>query len=1057
MTAREYGREGRLSRFSLDRRITVLVLFMTIVVVGTVAALRVPVELIPTGFDSPQLRVVVPWQDAPAKEVMDKVTLPLEEEISTVRGINRQTSISVTGRGILFISFKHGTDMSVAYREVRDRIERARTRFPDDIDQIYIRKDDPSGIPIHLMGVAIDPDVADPYNLIQNEIFLPLQRVDGVASVSADGLVEKEILIELDRDKTTAAGLNIYDLAQDLGGDNFSMASGTVRDGERKLLLRSVARFENLEALERRLVAPSVRLSDVATVKYEPPEVDFRVRAMSKPAVAVLVLKEGEANVREVSRRVAEVAKQIEANPRVQSVELVTLFNQGDVIDEALSTLLGSGAIGGLIAGVVLFLFLRRIRLTLIIALGIPLSLLIGLTVMYFSGETLNLLTLLGLMLCVGLLVDNSVVVAENIHRLHRGGMERRRACIHGAGEVGLAITMSTLTTIVVFLPVALVDGPGQFYLLRLAIPVCVSVGASLLVALVFIPLCVYLTLSESDPAGRTRSRRRELQERLNGLLRAFYEQTFGRLNAWYNRLLAVALRRRVELLLLVLVLFGTTIAGPAQKVKLTEGQKDERQGFYIGVEMPQSTTLLEAEEWFLQAEKIVESKKEELGLAGWFLFHRKTFGEVQGWFTQPRTSDVTPTQATEIVRDALPKKPGFKFLTGEDRETAEDTSESVFSVLLSGEDYEQVERTAKALEDVLVGVPGVLGAKGPSEQVMSELGLVVDRARAQQYDVNPQVIAGVVGYALRGASLPKYSQDGKEIPVRVRFKESDRESLAELADFQVPTAGGALLPLASLTEAKVLPGAQSIFRRDKRVGWMISLELEQGKEDDTRAALTRIVDAVDLPEGITRGTNVGQRGFNEDLAAMLSAAALSVVFIYLLMGFLFESFALPLSIVFTIPLSIIGVYWMHFFTGYDLDFLGIVAVVLLIGVVVNNGIVLIDYVNRLRNEGYDRREAILTSTDRRFRPIMMTAITTIGGMIPLAFAGANSIGLSYTSFSLTLIGGMTTATMLTLLVVPVLYSLIDDAREWVVARLRVVLVRRREDVSISSPSSELA
>ncbi|HXV76540.1 MAG TPA: efflux RND transporter permease subunit, partial [Candidatus Polarisedimenticolaceae bacterium] len=534
--ARHYEREGGLSRFSLDRRITVLVLFLTLLVVGAAAATRIPVELIPAGYDNPFLQVVVPWEDAPPKEVMDKVVLPLEEELSTVRGLDRLTTLSVTGRGMAWLSFKHGTDMNVAYREVRDRIERARNRFPEDIDRTYIRKEDASGIPVHVMGVAIDESVADPYNLIQNEVILPLERIDGVASVTADGLIEKEVLIELDREKTNAAGLNIYDLSVELGADNFTMASGTVLDGSRKLLLRSVARVNTLEELQDRLVGESVRLGEIATISYEQPERDFRVRAMSKPAVAVLVLKEGDANVREVSRKVAAVAERLSDNPRLQLLETITIFNQGEVIDEALSTLLESGLIGGLIAVCVLFLFLRRLRLTLIIALGIPLSLLIGLTVMYFTGESLNLLTLLGLMLCVGLLVDNSVVVAENVHRLHREGLERREACIHGAGEVGLAITMSTLTTIVVFLPVALVEGPAQFFLLRLALPVCVSVGASLLVALVFIPLCVYLTLPANGGnahGGLTRL----AHERLNRVLRWVYDASFGRLNHAYNKL----------------------------------------------------------------------------------------------------------------------------------------------------------------------------------------------------------------------------------------------------------------------------------------------------------------------------------------------------------------------------------------------------------------------------------------------------------------------------------------------------------------------------------------
>jgi HAE1 family hydrophobic/amphiphilic exporter-1 len=504
--------------------------------------------------------------------------------------------------------------------------------------------------------------------------------------------------------------------------------------------------------------------------------------------------------------------------------------------------------------------------------------------------------------------------------------------------------------------------------------------------------------------------------------------------------MLGAFLVRRFDLVLVLGVVFVVTVAVPMKKVEFVNVQEEERSGFYIGVDMPASYTLEETEQWFLEAEKVVEEKAEELGLEGWFLFHRKTHGELQGWFNRPRTTDLTPKEVTEIVLEALPERPGIELNVGEDRDTADEKGPAVYRVVLYGEDWDILEKFGNDLEDVLAQVPGVLGPKGGNTQTPNELALVVDRQRTQQYGVNPQVVAGVVGYALRGTPLPKYYAEGKEIPVRVRFQEKDRESLTELSSFQVPTASGELLPLSALTETQFLPSPRVFVRRDKRMGAVITLELKEDEEDKARQRLAAIMQAVDLPEGVTLGENRQQQNLNEDLEGMQVAGALSVVFIYLLMGFLFESFILPLSIVLTIPLSAIGVWWVHFITGYDLDFLGVVAIVLLIGVVVNNGIVLIDYVNRLRNLGKTRTEALLTATNRRFRPIMMTAITTVGGMVPLALAGANSIGLSYTSFSLTLIGGMTTATLLTLLVVPVFYTFFDDAREVLSKTLRRVL-----------------
>jgi HAE1 family hydrophobic/amphiphilic exporter-1 len=1019
-----FRKEAALPRFSLERRITVFVLLATVVVVGLVAARSIEVELIPRGYTEPFLTVWVPWRDAPPREVLEKLTEPLEEELSTVKGLDRVNSMSRTGAARIWLRFKQGTDMDLAYREVRDRIERARRTFPDDADRIYVFKHDSAGLPVYVLGVAVDPAVTDVYNLIQKQIVLPLERTDGVANVEVNGLEEKEILIELDRDRTEASGLNIYQMAQELGGDSFTLASGHVREGGRKLLLRSVARYADLEQLRNRPVAENVRLRDIATVRYEEPEKRYRVRAMSKPAYAIVVFKEGEANAREVCGRLKQVYTSFRDDPRLEAAEAIEIFNQGDVIDESLSTLLQSGAIGGLLAALVLYFFLRRLRVTMVVNLAVPLSLLVALTVMYFSGQSVNIISMLALMVCVGLLVDNSVVVSENIDRMYKTGLSRRDAAVRGAGEIGLAITMSTLTTVIVFLPVALVEGPGQFFLLRMAVPISVALLASLGVALIYIPLGTWLTLpprigGHAPPPGRA----------ARALERA-YGWTFGPLNRFYNRLLAAVLPRRLDLVLLLVAVFAVTgVAMQKAGLGFTDVQENEEAGFEIDVEMPDSYTLEETEQWFLAAEKVVENHREELGLEGWFLWHGKTRGELQGWFTTPRSTDLSPREVTEKVVDLLPQRPGMELHTGQESQVEDADHESTFQVTLNGEDVELLDQVADRLEEVFVKVPGVLGRREATEQAPNELGLVVDRERAERYGVNPSVVAGVVGYALRGQALPEYRDEGKEIPVRVRYQEEDRKTLTALESFQVPTEAGGAVPLSALTEASLLESPEAIFRRDKRISRRITLDLREGEEEQARRALGALMARIDLPEGISFSDRSPRADLDEDLAALRTALYISIVFIYLLMGLLFESFVLPLSIIFTIPLASLGVIWIHLTAGMDIDFLGAVGIVLLVGVVVNNGIVLIDYVNRLRAEGHGRSEALLMAADRRFRPIMMTAITTVGGMVPLALSGRMESGISYTSFALTLIGGMTTATLLTLLVVPVFYTLFDDLR----------------------------
>jgi len=986
--------ETLLPRFSLGRRITVLVLLASTLVVGLVATLGIPIELLPRGFSASHLAVNVPWQDAPAREVLDKIILPLEEELSTVKGLDRVSSFATTGFGRVFLAFKQGTDMDVAYREVRDRVQRAQVRMPEDADRVFIRKEDASGIPVAMIGLAIDPDLANAYDLVQNSIVLPVSRIDGVASVDVQGLEEKEVLIELDRQKTESAGLNIYRIAQELQGDNFSLASGSVYSGGKKLLLRSVARYDSLEDVENRLVAESVRVGDVATVSYEEPDKRYRVRVNSKPAVALQVLKEGQANTLEVSRQIVDLVEELQDDPRLANIEMGLIFDQGSIILESLDTLMDSGRIGALFAVAVLFFFLRRFRMTLIITLAIPLSMLIALTVMYFAGETLNILSLLGLMICVGLLVDNSVVVAENIYRLHKEGFSRREACVRGAGEIALAITMATLTTVIVFLPVSLVEGEAQFFLLRLAIPVSVSLLASLFVALVFIPLAAYLTLPAT---GDEKTRWKRWHRRMNDLLHRAYDATLERVNHGYEHLLAFFLRRRFDLILgLTLVVVVTGVAAKQTGLELVDQDENERPGFSIGIELPRSYTFEETEQYFLGVEEVLETHKEELDLDGYFFFHRTNFGRVEGWFNNPPQTELTPRQVTERALELLPQRPGIEFYSGIDDESGDD-KRAEHTILLNGEDPDQLEQVTEELEEVFAAVDGVLGVKQQSgdERQPNELSLVVDRDRAQRQQVNPRVVAGVVGYALRGQALPEFYQDGREIQVRVRFQEEDRESLAELSDFAVPTNTGETVALSSLTDVQFSAGAQAIRRRDKRIASAITLQLEEGREEETRRRLQTLAARIDLPEGVTFGRGTVSTGPSEGQEAMAFAATLSVVFIYLLMGFLFESFMLPLSIVFTIPLAGIGVVWAHILIGKNIDFLGMVGLVLLIGVVVNNGIVLIDYVNRLRREGMARFDAVLRASHRRFRPIMMTALTTICGLVPLTHHGdvADAVG----------------------------------------------------------------
>jgi len=1019
---------GALAEFSLNRRVTVIVMLMSIFVIGLIATKGIPRELFPRGYQPKFLRVYVPWRDAPAEEVLEKITQPLEDELSTVKDLIHINSFSSQRSANVFLTFKQNVDIDVAYREVRDRVERARLRFPDDVERVIIGKDDPDSMPVAVLGVSIDPSVTDYYALIEKHIVQPLKRLDGVANITTDGIAEKEVLIEVDKEKADAHGLNIYEMAQDLGGDNFSLASGNVRQAGKKYLLRSVATFQTLSEIENRPVTDTLRLKDIAKIKYEEPEKRFAVRVNGNPAVAIVIFKEGEANTVEICKKLAEEVERMRENPIFEGTLLEMFFDQGRIVQSSITNLVIGGQIGGVFAALVLFLFLRRFRMTLIVSASIPLSLLIALTVMYFTGETLNMITILGLVICVGLLVDNSVVVAENIYRHIQEGMPRREACIHGAREIALAITMATLTTVIVFLPVALVEGEAQFFLMRLALPISVSLLASLVVALIFIPVSVYLTTgSESAHSGQQAKK----PNRIQAAMASIYEHTIDPLSHLYNRILVVFLRRRMDLVVLIIAMFALTFGVISKQLNISPNQEEDRTSFRIGVEMPANSNFKDTGLFFEKLEDVMKEVKEELKLKGFMFVHFNRGGRVEGWMAPDQDYPMTAKEMVDHVIKKFPKSPGVKYETGRESQVEEAKGRSVYVINLEGDDPNELYQVAESLEPKFLEVPGVLGARTGSERPPNELALVVNRERASASQVNPEFISGVVGYALRGRALPRFQFEGREIPVKVRFPEEDRQGLNQLANFKVPTMTGDSLPLSAVTDVKMLQVSSGIFRKDKKTTHSITLDLNEDDATDIREALSSLKKTIDLPEGVSFGAWAGDEAMGEEVKNLQFAALMSVVFIYLLMGFLFESFILPLSIILTIPLASIGMVWIHFITGKDLDMLGFVGAILLIGVVVNNGIVLVDYVNQLREQGLERGEALKRAAERRFRPIVMTALTTIIGMIPLTVSKPNEMGLSYKSFGLTLIGGMTTATLLTLLVIPVFYTFFDDLRNY--------------------------
>ena len=1003
-------------------------IFLTVLAVGLISANRLPLEMNPKGYEGHHMHVSADWRAGVPQETMDKIGLPLEEELSTVRGLKSITTSAHKNGSYVALELKHGVDMDVAYREVRDRVERARARFPVGTDKPRIHKGESGAEPVVGFRISYDPD-SDYYDLINKYVIAPIQRIPGVADVDFR-IYQREIKIEVDKNRAEALGINIQQLGQQLRSDNFTLASGSVVDGGKKYTLKSSSAFKSMEEIRNIPLSPNVFLKDIATLIYEPEEADQLYRYNSQPANGIQVKKEGEANTVEVSQRVVQAIEEIKQNPRLHGFDLSVYDNQGEEISERLNHLIDNGKLGAFLAATVLFFFLRQFRMTMVIAMAIPLCLLIALTSMHFADQTLNSLTIMGLVICVGLLVDNSVVVAENIHRHHQNGLSRKDACLKGVSEIGFAITIATLTTLIVFCSAMLIEGRMKFMIAQMSLPVIASIICSLCTAIMFIPLCVYVTLPHKKrDFGKTH---KSPSARMGRFFFHIYESTFERLNHGYNAALKFYLHRRLDMSIIIIALLSLTylVSGT-----LNQSERNEEliRRFAIGVRFPDNYSMDERLAYFKKVEALAEKNKDVYGLKAHEVKYGKWYGEFAGFFAPDRVSDLTRQEAIDKIYEDFPQQPGVRVRhRGKAGNERKDDQKSMHHIRLVGDDQELLNKVAEDLKPTFEKIPGVVSFldKGNNDGP-SEMALIVDRDKANSIGVNPTALAGTVGSAIRGDNLPRFIGKGRQIPMRLLFEEEDRSELNDLNNIQIPTADGRISTVGSLTRTTLLPNADDHFRRrNKKVEQWFGMKLKPGPDAwKTKQAIEQTKNSINLPEGVsfdqTKTSFEDKDRKNGSIMILLA-----IIFVYMLMAFFFESMLIPLSIILTIPLAAMGAIVALKLSNTYIDHMVYTGALLLVGVVVNNGIVLVDYANRLRRSGVERSEALLMAARHRFRPIIMTALTTICGMIPLTFGSSVEMGINFKSFGLVLIGGMASATLFTLLAVPVFYTLIEDARE---------------------------
>jgi HAE1 family hydrophobic/amphiphilic exporter-1 len=987
---------------------------------------KLPLRFLPEGLTENRIRMFIPVRlGMSPQEVEDKVVRPLEGLLRTIPGLKQIRSTAASNRAFVDIHLDEGMDPTLVSAEVRDRAQRAKLEWPPEVDRYFTWKEDASNVPLAFFQI-LTPQRTPEWDYLVDEVVRPrLESVDGVGRVEMWGMLAESIRIWFDRDKLNAHNVDFRGLIARLRADNFAEPLGELTNGSERFLLRADGKFTALQDIENFPVHAGLRVKDIARVERVPSVRERLARFNQKYTYSGMVRVAAGVNPVVASENLREAVTRLREDRRLVDLEFRFLFDQGQLITESLDTLVESALQGGALALVVLFLFLRHVRFTIAIALAIPLTMLAVGAWLFFTDDSLNVLTMAGMTLAIGMVVDNSVVVLDNIRRFRAQGMPLRGACILGAQELGLAITMATLTTVVVFMPMVFMSSQPQARVLMgsIGIPLSVALLASLFVALLLLPSGLrYLGGHRPSRAGTAQPSLWSPVQWLIGINQA---------------LLRFSLKHRVLATLLVLGLL-TLGSLPGRWLDFDSGGGGAfRSGdVTVNLDLPRGMTLVDVDRQVKAYEDFVLARKAEWKVDSISTSFSRTFARVDIVLDQSvRKREFT--RYRQMIEAAWPRYPGIKPILrnrgSDDSAGSEEKDERNFVVRLQGRDSVYLGGIAARLRDDLARLPTVESVEVPAMQDSDEIVLDLDRDRMQELKVHPEVLFGTVNAGLQGQLITRFEELGREVQVVAEFDRATNPTLLDLKDTRVWSDSGTFQRLENLGHVTFQRSLADIERVDGRTSVTIVGRRAEGVGPKAFSEdLQRTMRRVPLPRGYSWVEDSPFREQQEEMNELLQAGALSIALVFLLMGVLFESVILPAAILVTIPFAIFGGLWSLWIFHGSIDPVAIVGMILLAGVVVNNGIVLLDCIERMRRQGMHREQAILAGTRVRTRPILMTAMTTIVGLLPMAMFGDHTgQGISYVTMSIAVAGGLAFSTAFTAFAVPLVYTYLDDFALW--------------------------
>lgn len=1009
-----------LPSISVKRPITTFMVFAAIIVIGIFSLRQIPIDLLPD-ISYPAMAVITDYEGAAPEEVERMVTEPIERMVSTVNNIKEVSSISYEGRSLVLINFTWGTDMDAAANDVREKIALAERMLPDEAEKPLVFKFDPSLMPVEILSISGNLPLERLRRLAEDRVKYELEQIEGVASVSVSGGREREIQVLVDRDKLESVGLSIGQLVRILQAENINLPAGYMETEDQELLIRGMGEFRSVEQIKNVVICSRggpVYLKDVAEVRDSFKEERGEVLVNGREAVILSVFKESGANTVRVSERVRQRLSSI-GKLLPPSVEIDTIIDTSEYIRDSISNLQQTAIQGAAIAMVVVFLFLANLPSTLIIFFAIPVSVLVAFILLRLAGLTLNIMTLGGLAIGVGMMVDNAIVILENIFRHRQRGEPAQRAAVMGSNEMGMAVTASTLTTLVVFISLLFVSGIVSILFKHIAYTVIFSLSASLLVALTLIPM-----LSSKYLSAKTLERKkgRGFSRKLN----EYMESRYGFILDW-----ALA-HKKVVILGSVSILGATLLLLP--RIGSEFIPQTDQGVINISVETPTGTKWRITEKVAKKLEEVIRESVPELdktliqvgsegGVIGSVMGTGSNNASLTVSLVERSQRKRSTMEITDLLRSRLADISGAKITFSEASAVQEIFAGTPVVIEVRGYDLEEGKRLARRIADLIGKIRGVVEPRISYKEGMPELRINVDRDKASSLGLNFFQIADAVKAANEGKVATYFREAGSQYDIRVRLNRKDLQRPSDIGKILITSPSGRQISLDTVAHIERSSGPVNIERKEQQRVITISAGISGRDLGSIDREVREKLSKLKIPEGFSVEVAGQQKEMAESFRSLLGALILAVILVYMVMASQFESLRHPFVIMFSVPFALIGVIWILFLSRTTISAVVYMGLIMLVGIVVNNGIVMISYINILREKGMSALEATRTGARRRLRPILMTTFTTVFALIPMALGWGAGAEL-WAPMARTVIGGLSVSMIFTLILVPSLYTI---------------------------------